>query len=91
MGVPYVYILRCSDGSFYTGATTNLARRLEQHQDGLASRYTRARLPVVRVWSRRCNTWGRALREEYRIKQLRRSEKEALVRTGRARAKRRRS
>jgi predicted GIY-YIG superfamily endonuclease len=45
----------------------------------MASRYTRSRLPVVLVWSRRVRTWSRALREEIRIKALRRPEKEALV------------
>jgi predicted GIY-YIG superfamily endonuclease len=48
----------------------------------MASRYTRARRPVVLVWSRRVRTWGKALREEHRIKALRRREKEALVTGG---------
>ena len=77
--MPFVYILRCRDGSLYTGAAKDLAARLEQHQAGRASRYTRARLPVGLVWSRRFRTWGKSLREEYRIKQLRRVEKEALI------------
>ena len=53
-----------------------------KHEAGAASRYTRSRRPVVLVWSRRVRTWGRALREEHRIKALRRRDKEALV-TGR--------
>ena len=77
--MPMVYILRCRDGSLYTGATTDLARRLEQHGAGRASRYTRSRLPVEIVWRRRVRTWGDALREERRIKQLTRSEKLSLV------------
>ena len=74
-----MYILRCRGGSFYTGATKDLEARLRQHQAGRASRYTRAHLPVTLVWSRGCAPWGAALREEHRIKQLRRGDKEALV------------
>jgi putative endonuclease len=73
-------MLRCRDGSLYTGSAKNLAARVVKHEQGRASRYTRARLPVILVWSRRVRTWSRALREEYRIKQLRRAEKEALLR-----------
>ena len=74
-----VYILRCGDGSLYTGAAKDLPRRLVQHAAGRASRYTRARLPVTLVWSRRVRTWCDALRTERRIKALRRIEKDALV------------
>jgi putative endonuclease len=74
-----VYILRCRDGSLYTGAAKNLPARVGKHEQGTASRYTRARRPVTLVWSRRVRTWSRALREEHRIKQLKRRAKEALV------------
>jgi putative endonuclease len=77
--LPYVYILLCRDGSLYTGAAKDLAARLRHHETGRASRYTRARLPVRLVWSRRVRTWSRALREEWRIKQLPRREKEKVV------------
>ena len=77
--VAYVYILRCRDGSLYTGATTDLARRLRQHGDGEASRYTRSRLPVRLVWKRRVASWPAALREERRIKSLPRPAKLLLV------------
>ena len=80
--LPFVYILRCRDGSFYTGAAKSLQARVRKHEAGSASRYTRARLPVELVWSRRVRTWGKALREEHRIKQLRRRDKEALVAGG---------
>ena len=80
--MPFVYILRCGDGSFYTGAAKDLTRRLGQHQSGQASRYTRARLPVALVWKRRVATWSRALRHEIRIKALPRAEKERLVAGG---------
>ena len=77
-----MYILCCRDGSYYTGAAKDLAARVRKHEAGVASRYTRARLPVELVWSRRVRTWGKALREEHRIKQLRRRDKEALVAGG---------
>jgi len=77
--LPFVYLLRCRDGSLYTGAAKDVAARLRQHQAGRASRYTRGRLPVQLVWSRRLRSWSRALREEWRIKQLPRAEKERLV------------
>ena len=76
----YVYLLRCSDGTLYCGWTTDPERRLGQHQKGTASRYTRRRLPVEMVWTRRCDDRSHALREEWRIKQLTRLEKWALVR-----------
>ena len=74
-----VYVLRCRDGSLYTGVAKDLEARLRQHQAGRASRYTRARLPVTLVWSREVATWGEALREERRIKSLRRRDKEAFL------------
>src|SRR6185436_10111802 len=74
-----VYILRCNDGTLYTGAAKDLSRRLEQHAAGRASRYTRSRLPVVLLWSRRVRTWGDALKTEHWIKTLTRGEKDALV------------
>jgi putative endonuclease len=74
-----VYILRCGDGTLYTGAAKDLARRLTQHEAGLASRYTRSRLPVTLVWSRRSRSWSDALRIERRVKALRRIEKDALI------------
>ena len=77
--MPFVYILRCSDGSLYTGIAKDLERRLAQHRAGRASRYTRGRLPVALVWSCEIESWGDALREEIRIKALSRAAKEALV------------
>ena len=74
-----MYVLRCRDATLYTGAAKDLRARLRKHEAGTASRYTRARRPVVLVWSRRVRTWSRALREEHRIKQLKRRAKEALV------------
>ena len=79
---PVVYILRCADGSLYTGAAKELARRLAQHAAGRASRYTRARLPATLVWSCPVPTWSAALRAERWIKSLRRAKKDALVTGG---------
>lgn len=72
-------MLRCGDGSLYTGITKDLERRLAQHRAGRASRYTRGRLPVALVWSCEIDSWGDALREEIRIKKLPRIEKEKLA------------
>jgi putative endonuclease len=80
--MPFVYVLRCRDGSFYAGAAKDLAARVRKHEAGTASRYTRGRRPVVLVWSRRVRTWRAALREERRIKGLKRRGKEALVAAG---------
>jgi len=80
--VAFVYVLRCGDGSLYTGSAKDLGARLRQHRAGRASRYTRGRLPVTLLWTREFATWSEALREEHRIKQLRRRDKQALVAEG---------
>ena len=72
-------MLRCGDGTLYTGVAKDVGARLRQHEAGKASRYTRAHLPVTLVWSCACATWGDALREELRIKALSREEKERLI------------
>lgn len=77
--MPFVYILRCRDGSLYTGAAKDLDRRLREHRERKASRYTRSRLPVRLAWSAEVESWSEALREERRIKALRRPAKEALL------------
>ena len=83
--MPFVYILRCGDGSLYTGVARDPSKRLEQHRAGRASRYTRAHLPVELIWMRRARSWSAALREEHRIKALRRVDKVALVNAPRVR------
>ena len=75
----FVYILRCDDGSLYTGITNDLIRRLEQHNAGTASRYTRSRLPVVLVYQEEPTTKGKALKRELVIKALSRKAKEVLI------------
>ena len=72
-------MLRCGDGSLYTGVAKVVDARLKQHQDGKGARYTRAHLPVTLVWSKECATWGDGLKEEIRIKRLDREAKEKLV------------
>ena len=84
-------MLRCRDGSLYTGIAKDLAQRLERHRLGKASKYTRSRRPVVLVWKRRLMTWSRALREELRIKSLTRAQKEALLALAPSPRRRRRS
>lgn len=75
----FVYMVRCADGSLYTGATTDLARRVARHNEGTGARYTRSRRPVALVWSRRAKDRGSALSREARLKQLSREEKVAVV------------
>ena len=82
-GAAFVYILRCADGTLYTGAAKDVAARVLLHQAGRASRYTRGRCPVTLLFVKECATWGEALREEHRIKRLRRREKDALIDGGR--------
>jgi putative endonuclease len=80
----WVYILRCADGSLYTGYTVDLERRLAEHNAGSASKYTRARTPVVLAYSERLPTLGEALRREVEIKKLSRSAKLLLCSASRA-------
>ena len=77
--MPFVYLLRCRDGSLYAGAAKDVERRLTQHRAGKASAYTAARLPVELVWSVEVETWSEALREEHRVKQLSRTAKLQLL------------
>jgi putative endonuclease len=72
-------MLRCGDGSLYTGVAKDVDARLKQHQDGKGARYTRAHLPVRLAWSKECATWGESLKEEIRIKSLDREAKERIV------------
>lgn len=75
----HVYMLRCRDGSLYTGITNDLDRRLKAHTAGRASRYTRSRLPVAVVYQERQPTRSRALQREAAIKKLDRERKERLL------------
>ncbi len=77
-----LYILQCSDGSFYTGVTNDIDRRFRMHQDGKASRFTRTRRPVTLIYSETCGTRSQALTRECAVKALGRPAKEALVAKG---------
>lgn len=77
---PYwVYILRCRDGTLYTGMAKDVARRLDAHNRGKGAKYTRGRGPVEVVYQERCSSKPAALRREIAIKKLSRAEKLALI------------
>ena len=75
----YVYMLRCGDGSLYTGWTNNLDRRVGLHQAGRGGKYTRSHLPVTLVWYEEHAEARDAMRREWEIKRLPRKGKLALV------------
>jgi predicted GIY-YIG superfamily endonuclease len=76
----FVYILRCVDGSLYTGITKDVKRRCHQHNDGTASRYSRSRRPTKLVWQEAHPGRSSALKREAAIKAMTRREKLALIR-----------
>jgi putative endonuclease len=86
MSEAWVYMLRCRDGSLYTGWTNDLERRLAKHAAGKASRYTASRLPVELAFATPMPDRGSAMREEARIKRLERTQKLELVERHAARA-----
>lgn len=75
----FVYLLRCSDGSLYTGISTDVARRIKTHNSGKGAKYTRAHGPARLVWQCYAGSQSRALRLEHRIKQYSRAQKEKLI------------
>jgi len=77
-----VYILRCRDGSFYTGITNDLPNRLQAHQHGKASRYTRSRLPVTLVYLESAANRSAAAKRELVIKRMSRQVKKRLIGQG---------
>jgi predicted GIY-YIG superfamily endonuclease len=81
----FVYVLRCVDGTLYTGITKDLARRCQQHNAGTASRYTRSRRPVTLVYQEPQGSQSLALKREAAIKKLTRRQKLALIRAGKRR------
>ena len=74
----YVYILRCGDGSLYTGIARDVQARLEAHRSGKGAKYTRGRSPLELVYTEQCVTKSEALKRELAIKALPRAEKEKL-------------
>lgn len=85
----HIYIVRCADGSFYTGIARDPAKRLAVHNAGRGARYTRAHRPVALVWTEPAADQATALRREYAIKQWSRERKERLVMEAAAKARRR--
>lgn len=75
----YTYILRCRDGSLYTGWTNDLERRVQAHNDGRGGKYTRSRRPVKLVWYETHDEKHEAMRREAAIKRLTRAQKLSLV------------
>ena len=74
-----VYILRCGDGTLYTGIASDVQARLETHRSGKGAKYTRGRGPLELVYEESCPDKGAALKREYAIKALSREEKEKLI------------
>ena len=75
----FVYIVQCSDGTYYTGWTTDLFKRIKAHNEGRGAKYTRSRRPVELVYSEALETKEDALRREYAIKRLTRTQKIKLI------------
>ena len=75
----YVYVVECGDGTYYTGYTTDVERRVAEHNDGTAAKYTRGRRPVTLVHVEAHDSQSAAMQREYAIKQLRRATKEQLI------------
>ncbi len=74
-----LYILRCGDGSLYTGITTDVEKRLDAHRSGKGAKYTRGRGPLEIVYREECGDHSAALKRELAIKALPREEKEKLI------------
>ncbi len=83
--MPFCYILECADGTFYTGWTTDLGRRVKTHNAGRGAKYTKIRRPVRLVYSEKLPSRPAAQKRELAIKRLRRSKKLELVNATRSR------
>ncbi len=77
----YVYMIECADGSLYTGYTTDVSRRIDEHNAGAAAKYTRGRTPVTLRRVEWFDSRSVAMQREYEIKQLSRQQKESLIPT----------
>ena len=75
----YVYILRCADGTLYTGYTNDVDARVEKHNAGKGAKYTKSRLPVVACYTESLESKSLAMQREYRIKKLTRAQKLVLI------------
>ena len=79
MGTWFVYILECNDGTYYTGITCDIARRIDEHKCGKGARYTRIKGVKDLLWCMSCGNRSTALKHEIKIKSLSRSEKKLLI------------
>lgn len=77
----YTYIVKCSDGTLYTGWTNHIEKRLEDHNQGKGAKYTKARRPVTLVYYEIFGTKEEAMKREYQIKHMKKAKKEALIGT----------
>lgn len=75
----YTYIVRCQDGSLYTGWTNNLEKRIKDHNSGRGAKYTKSRRPVLLAYYEEFATKEEAMRREWEIKQMKRQEKLSLI------------
>jgi predicted GIY-YIG superfamily endonuclease len=75
----YLYILRCGDGTLYTGITTDIETRLSQHRSGKGAKYTRGRGPLELVYREQCEDHSQALKRELAVKAMSREEKLSLI------------
>lgn len=78
----FLYILRCGDGSLYTGITVDVARRLAVHRSGKGAKYTRGRGPLALVYTEKCTDHSQALRREREVKALSKDGKQKLIGDG---------
>ena len=74
----YTYIMRCNDGTYYTGWTNDIEKRVKTHNEGKGAKYTKTRRPVTLVYYESFQTKEEAMRREWEIKQMKRGEKEKL-------------
>ena len=75
----YTYIVRCSDGSYYTGWINNLEKRIQDHNSGHGAKYTKSRRPVELVYYEEFETKEEAMRREYAVKKMKRRQKTELI------------
>lgn len=75
----FVYIVECSDKTYYTGISTDVDKRIETHNKGMGAKYTKYKLPVTCIYRQEYENHSEASKEEYRIKQLTKNEKKLLI------------
>jgi predicted GIY-YIG superfamily endonuclease len=75
----YLYILRCGDGTLYTGITNDVEKRLDAHRTGKGAKYTRGRGPLELIYQETCESHSRALKRELEVKKLSRLQKEQMI------------